>query len=570
MTEPNQINVKPVRMLDLLAEALTGELVIPDFQRDFVWEKKQIEELLNSVINNYFIGSILLLETNPQKFAYRPIKGVESQKAQKMPTVRYVLDGQQRLTSLYYAFFEPDVPLLNQLGNYICKFYFRADTQDIFGMEDPEDITRRLKLGKQFKEKLIEILTSVYGDISNLPTMGIFKSKETFDSYISKIPNLDSEIKKDLKALFDRIQMYTVPIIVLPQETSDEDIVNIFERINRMGTRLGIFELAVARYYPQGIKLNELKTEMKNSPILEILKDEEAVLRVMALLQGREPKSKNLIGLVDPQKPKSDNQALFYTQWKNSVESLEKALRRLRDVYGASSIKVGKRNSDLIPYTSIVIPLATLLYESGKKGNAKQLFDKIDLWYWTSVFTQRYTHAVDSKSFSDVRAIKEWFDDDDAVSNLSCNLDYVRDQMMKAARSSAIGKGFCNFLILNGCKDLLTGQDIKLADCHIDHLFPSSKFTSKANCIFNFTILDKNTNQKKKDKLPSEFLEDCLESHGHNEVKLSKTLESHFISERGLDAIKANNIDEFIQARADSFILKLKEKCIPAPVPESR
>ena len=265
MTEMNQTNVKPIKMIDLLNEAMNGALVIPDFQRDFVWEKKQIEELLNSVINSYFIGSILLLETSPQKFGYRPIKGVDTQKTYKTPTVKYVLDGQQRLTSLFYAFYEPEVPLLNELGNYICKFYFRPDTQDIFGMEDPEDITRRLKLGKQFKEKLMEILKSVYGDISNLPTMGIFKSKETFVGYLSKIPNLDSEIKKDLQTLFDRIQIYTIPVIVLPQETSDEDIVNIFERINRIGTRLGIFELAVARYHPQGIKLNELKIGIKNS-----------------------------------------------------------------------------------------------------------------------------------------------------------------------------------------------------------------------------------------------------------------------------------------------------------------
>ena len=280
----------------------------------------------------------------------------------------------------------------------------------------------------------------------------------------------------------------------------------------------------------------------------------------MALLQGREPKSKNLIGLVDPQKSKSDNQALFYTLWNNSVESLEKAIRRIKEAYGASNIKVGKRNSDLIPYTSLIIPLAVLLYESEKRGNAKTLFDKVDFWYWTSVFTQRYTHAVDSKSFSDIRAIIEWYDDKDAIPSLSCNFDYIKGEMMKGARTSAIGKGFYNLLILNGCKDLLTGQDVKVADCHIDHLFPSSRFPNKANCIFNLTILDKNTNQRKRDKLPSEFFQDCLESHGHNKDKLLKTLESHFISEKGLDAIKANNIDDFIQARADSFILKLREK----------
>ncbi|PIU51936.1 hypothetical protein COS91_01835 [Candidatus Desantisbacteria bacterium CG07_land_8_20_14_0_80_39_15] len=556
MTDVKQLNVKPVKMLDLLNEAFTGALVIPDFQRDFVWARNQVEELLNSVINNYFIGSILLLETSSEKFGYRLIKGVDPQKIQKISTIKYVLDGQQRLTSLFYAFFEPNVPLIDL----ICKFYFRADTQDIFGMEDPEDIARRLRLGKQYKEKLLEILTSIYGDVSNLPTMGIFNNKEVLNQYFGNIPNLDLKTKGHLQELFEKIQQYTIPVIILPLHTSDEDIVNIFERINRTGTPLGIFELAVARYHPQGIKLNELKQEIKNNPILEIL-GAEAVLKVMALLQSREPKSKNLIGLLDTQKSKSENQAVFYTLWKSAVTFLERALKRMREVYGASKIKVGKRNLDLVPYTSMLIPLAVLLHDSDKKGNTKVLFDKVDFWYWTSVFMQRYTHAVDSKSFSDVRSIQDWFEKDESPPNLSCNCEYIRGEMLKAARSSALGKGFYELLILNGCKDLLTGQDVKITECHIDHLFPSSKFP-KANNIFNLTILDKNTNQRKKDKLPSEFIAECLESHGDNQKKFIKTLESHFISEKALEAIKGNSFDEFIQARADLFISTLKERTV--------
>lgn len=240
---------------------------------------------------------------------------------------------------------------------------------------------------------------------------------------------------------------------------------------------------------------------------------------------------------------------------------LERALKRMREVYGASKIKVGKRNLDLVPYTSMLIPLAVLLHDSDKKGNTKVLFDKVDFWYWTSVFMQRYTHAVDSKSFSDVRSIQDWFEKDESPPNLSCNCEYIRGEMLKAARSSALGKGFYELLILNGCKDLLTGQDVKITECHIDHLFPSSKFP-KANNIFNLTILDKNTNQRKKDKLPSEFIAECLESHGDNQKKFIKTLESHFISEKALEAIKGNSFDEFIQARADLFISTLKERTV--------
>jgi len=136
--------------------------------------------------------------------------------------------------------------------------------------------------------------------------------------------------------------------------------------------------------------------------------------------------------------------------------------------------------------------------------------------------------------------------------------------MLKAARSSALAKGFYNLLILNHCKDLATGQEIKLSECQVDHLFPSSKFKG-ADCVFNLTILDNNTNQSKKDKLTSEFLSECLDSHGGNADKLARTLQSHFISGEATNALKANNMNDFIQARADIFMTTLRDKVISNP-----
>src|SRR4051812_20354037 len=100
------------KLPSLLDDVRQGKLVIPDFQRDFVWTRKQVEELLNSVINRYFVGTLLLLEspTTNLRFAPRLIPGVAADPSSH-PSISYVLDGQQRLTSLFYAFAEPAVPL---------------------------------------------------------------------------------------------------------------------------------------------------------------------------------------------------------------------------------------------------------------------------------------------------------------------------------------------------------------------------------------------------------------------------------------------------------------------------
>lgn len=557
------IEVKQVNLFELLDDVRKGLIVIPDFQRDFIWDLKQIEELLNSVINGYFIGSILLLESslNNLRFAPRLIRGVQQGQINRNGhyTIKYILDGQQRITSLYYAFFEPNVPLSDDT-NFVCKFYIRPDVLDIFGLVDPEDIVRRLRLGRELKDKLFEIYRNQYGiDIKYLPTIGIFKNKETFEAYINSNTSLTKSYIDKLREIFDKIQRYTIPIITLPTETSDEDIVNTFERINRTGTRLNIFELAVARYYPIGINLNTLKNEIKNKSFLNVL-DDESILRLMALLKGLEPKSQNLLRLVDIQNNSSQVLAEFNSLWECAVYYLNKALDRVRSVYGAVKIKIGKKNIELIPYTTMIVPLAVMLYEIEKRGNPAILYNKVDLWYWSTVFSKRYTHASDTKSFSDVKVMQKWFANSQETPDLTLNFDYVKTEMLKAARSSALSKGFYNQLILNNPKDLLTGQPITISECQVDHIFPSSRFGRVADNIFNLTILDKNTNQKKKDKLPSDFLNDCLLSHGNDTNNLIRTFESHFISLKALEALKQNNLDGFIQARAESFIGILKEK----------
>jgi len=559
------IEVKQVNLFELLDDVRKGLIVIPDFQRDFIWELKQIEELLNSVINGYFIGSILLLESSldNQRFAPRLIRGVQQEQIIRYGhnTIKYILDGQQRITSLYYSFFEPNVPLSDD-KDFVCKFYIRPDVLDIFGLVDPEDIVRRLRLGRELKDKLFEIYKSQYGvDIKYLPTMGIFKNNEMFETYISSNSSLTKSYIDKLREIFDKIQRYNIPVIILPTETSDEDIVNTFERINRTGTPLNIFELAVARYYPIRINLNTLKNRIKDRPFLDVL-DEVSILKVMALLKDLEPKSQNLLKLVDIQNSSPQVLAEFNNLWELAVYYLDVALDRVIKVYGASKIKVGKRNIELIPYTTMIVPLAVMLYEIEKRGNLAALYNKVDLWYWSTVFSQKYTHGVDSRAYNDVKIMQNWFNNPQEKPVLIPNFDYVKSEMLKAARSSALGKGFYNQLILNNPKDLLTGQPITLSECHVDHIFPSSRFGRAADNIFNLTLIDKNTNQRKKDKLPADFLNDCLASHGNDSNNLIRTLESHFISAKALEALKVNNLDGFIQARAESFIEILKGKLI--------
>jgi hypothetical protein len=498
ITEPaggTGMQVQEMKLTSLLEDVKSGKLVIPDFQRDFVWTKKQIEDLLNSIINGYFIGTILLLEspTANLRFAPRLVRGVEAD-PKAHASVRYVLDGQQRVTSLFYAFFEPSLPLGKR--EIPTRFFLNLKNCDeVVGIENIGDLFRKLFPDKEQRaalKALAEHWNQKLGiDIEGYPTMAQLRSSEALTTYFAAhSADLSSEQRDRLNRLLQSILDYRVAIVTLPDSTPDDEIVSTFDRINQLGTRLDIFDLAVARYYPLGIRLNELKKKLETrAEAKEILTlvGPEALLKAMALANGTEPKNKNLLRLVDLTGDRDKAQAEFYTRWEGARQQLEKAVTRLREAYGAARIRAKKNRIQLVPYTTIAVPLACILQEAASRGSAKALYDKIDLWYWTAVFTGRYAHSAETQAYADVKAVVSWFDNDAAKLDIGGDASNVVQEMRKASRTSALGKAFYNLLILAGSRDFMTGQGVTLEDCEVDHVFPKSKFPNAEEKIFNTT-----------------------------------------------------------------------------------
>src|SRR6516165_10836378 len=88
---------------DLLRDIQTGEIQLPDFQRGWVWDDDHIRSLIASVSLSYPIGAVMLLQTGGDgtQFQPRPIEGVVADRGKKPEYL--ILDGQQRMTSLYLA-----------------------------------------------------------------------------------------------------------------------------------------------------------------------------------------------------------------------------------------------------------------------------------------------------------------------------------------------------------------------------------------------------------------------------------------------------------------------------------
>ena len=93
------------RIEELAGRILRGDILLPKFQRAFVWEGRQILDLLNSIANNYPIGSVLLWRTHSKLYSERKIADLEIAPSQQGYPVNYLLDGQQRLSTICGALY---------------------------------------------------------------------------------------------------------------------------------------------------------------------------------------------------------------------------------------------------------------------------------------------------------------------------------------------------------------------------------------------------------------------------------------------------------------------------------
>ena len=541
----------PDNLLRIIEDARRAKVVIPDFQRSFVWERDGIQDLLTSILRGYFMGMFLMLDTPSENamFPFRPVEGVKIQ-SHRQATVRLVLDGQQRITSLFYALYEPDIPL--QRAKYPHRFYLRLESilendleSAVVGVSE-RDTTHKAEL-----DQLV--------DTHKALPFSRLRDSSSFNKWLYKEQSIWREEElKVFEKFHERLQKFMVPVISFAPETSEEDIVNIFERINRTGVSLSLFDLAVAKLYRNGIRLRELwETARENHlSIKEAIVKPEFLLRLIALLQGKEPRKSSLLKMVGEMEAKN-----FETLWNEAVRAIVQAHQRITSVSG-----YGAFDQRWIPYTTLIVPLAALLHKIETTSVGAEAYRKLDCWYWGSVLSQRYDNAVETKSYKDFREIGSWLENQGSAPEWLQRISTQTLNIKPEKSRSTLYRGLMGLIARQGSKDFLTGQPADLNKCQDDHIFPKSVYgqTDSVDSLLNRTLISKTTNAEKKNKLPSEFLKECLEQHGKNEAKLLETLRSHFISEAAYQSLKKENVESFVNQRHEALERAVQDLLSPA------
>lgn len=572
-------------LLDILKVLSDGRCQLPEFQRGWVWDDPHITSLLASVSLSYPIGAVMMLENgNPEvRFKPRPVEGVELT-VEKEPE-RFILDGQQRLTSLYQALYLKKVVKTRTLRKReILRWYYidmrKALDSDI-DREDailsiPDDRKRRNE-----KNEIIADYSTPNGEYEHmvLPVSVIFDCfewRKGFNAYWKY-----DEEKIRLYDLFEqkiimRFLQYQIPVIKLLKQTPKVAVCQVFEKVNTGGVSLTVFEIVTASFAADGYNLREdwegkrdwrgrkvepgRKDHLGEQPVLRSVTS-DALLQLISLLSTYERKYKGNDSPVSCKR--SDILKLTLSDYKKWVEPATQGFIKAAKFLFQQNIF----SNGYLPYNTQIVPLAAILTILKKKDLNYVVLNKLAQWYWCGVFGELYGSAIESRFARDMVEVLNWVDGGNEPSTVQeCNfapsrLDTLRSQI------SAAYKGLYALLMRDGCLDFRTGVPIDVQTffseaIDIHHIFPKAWCQKngiereKFDSIINKTALSAETNRIIGGNAPSIYLQKIRQRESIDPSQQIKVLRSHAID---VDALTADQFQRFYDARRESLLALIEQ-----------
>lgn len=566
------------KLAELVEQARSGLLTLPEFQRNFVWWRQSIESLLDSLLRGHYIGSLLFLETDKEHmpFGYRPMAGLPPTSSDGVHPADLVLDGQQRITALHYAFSAPDLPLRGVWFPY--RFFL--DLESVENLEEAEEAvySARADLGwvKQLeqRETQYEWQTLPFTELLDWENWSVGYVKWLFEKDQEAGMTFISGQQARWNDAVWRIRDARVPVVTLPKVKPDDyrrvrEICDVFVKLNSAGIKLTVFDLLTARLHPE-VKLHDLWAHSLQSfpllrrfaggePDLEAAEPEDfgvLLLRTVALLRGQEVKSKKLIEL---------DKTGFEEDWNRACAGMEKALERVISTSEGGFGAFGRR---WLPYKTALPVLAALTARFGEENVGAEGRAAMRRWYWGSVFLNRYAGATESLMYQDFNELWQYVRDGESEPAVLAEvraeiLDNPGFSLRGVSRQGAAAyKGVMNLVALSGARDFAHNDGIAFYDLDDHHIFPQkflkTKFKlegSEANTIVNRTLIVDSTNKKISSKSPSTYLETVIPDEHREDI-----LASHLIESEALQAMKEDDYEGFLASRERALISLIKEK----------
>ena len=589
----------------LLGMVRTGKVQLPDFQRPWKWDDDRILSLLATVTLGYPLGVLMTLETGGPgtRFKPRPLDGTN------VPAVvepeQLLMDGQQRLTSLYQALGSgKPVDTMDARGKKLQRWYY-IDIEKAIGPEaDREDAilsvsTDRRLSGDPARREPTDLSTQEAECAAGIfPVRLIFDTAATQNwmwSYAGSDGTRRKNWQRFTTEVLENVTKYQIPVIKLTKETPKEAVCTVFEKVNTGGVPLNVFELLTATFagdtayfdaHDQDFQLPEdwrrIKRELSGRDMLSRLEDSDFLQAVCLVSTHHLRRGKPG---VDPftqpaasckRRDILDLPLQEYLAWSPQItEALHWSARFLQrqGVFGPGDL----------PYRSQVPALAAIRTVLGDQADTADADAKVTRWYWCGVLGEQYSGSLDTRLARDLEQVVAWVRGGrEPASVTEANFSAARLNTMNT-RNSAAYKGVYALVLKQGCVDWTYSKEPINATIFDDQkvdlalIFPKAARSGnddardRRNSIVNKTTLTHRTRSIMGNRPPSVYLGLLEAESGLPGNWLDDILETHLIDPEHL---RAGDFDAFYAARSAELLALIEDalgkRAIPAATaPES-
>lgn len=507
--------IKIDRLVDRIRD---GDIKIPAFQRGFVWDQEQITELLDSIYCNYPIGSILLWSSHERLKASRNIGGLKLPDREPDYPVNYVLDGQQRLSTIYAVF---------------CA-HKEFEPADSVHAADP----KVFEIAFRFDDESFIPLTAVEAGRPAIDLSCIFDT----EAFFKALEKLSPGNQKAARLLHSRVNNYEIPVVTISKRSKD-DVGVIFERINSTGTTLTTLDLLVAWTWSEDFHLQEALSDLGESLDAKGFGDlpDKVILQCLGAILAEDARTRTILAL---------DAAKVRAQFGTVGAAISAGIDFLSTEFKIQSL-------ELLPHLQQVVALA-FFYNTTATPSGDQIAT-LKKWFWKTAFSRRYAAQTDDKINSDILFMKRLAaGDPSGISTYSSELTKDMLAKLKFTKGHPYTRALLLLLAQKSPLNLTNGAAVDLGEAlsgfnrkEYHHIFPKAFLrnrgvsTDKINALCNFCFLPAGSNKKISQKQPSDYIFNLVP-----EGNRKKILESNIMPLR-MEVYSEDNYDEFISKRAD-------------------
>lgn len=507
----------------IIRQIQDGEIKIPPLQRPFVWRSEQIIQLLESIYNEYPIGSILLWETDKELPSTRNVAGFKLPKKPESHPFYYVLDGQQRLSSLYGIFCQDR----SQDSNIDKDYAIDTGIFDIeFDFETKTFISTNDKLpGKEY-----------------LDMRALFDPNE----FIKKIEFLTFENRKMATDLLSRFSNYELPVVITKKRELKE-VGAIFERVNNTGKKLDLFDLMVAITWSDGFHLHDQFKEIHKTlekKHFNGIKD-KILLQCLSVLISKSSTVKSIT-------------SLGQSEVQKSIHLLHESLKRTVDYL---STELSVKTIKLLPHAHQIVPLCYFFSRVTTPNSTQR--KHINEWFIKTSFSNRYSASTDAHIDEDVASFENLSSGkDDVFKRIAYTVTPEQLKNTTFSRSNPFARAFVVLLASKEPKNLTNGTKVDCGEAlssfnqkEYHHIFPRSFLEkqgswtySDINSLCNFCILPAASNKIISDSAPSLYFAKVVPNKHIREILETNLLPTN------KKLYEEDKYSDFLNARAQEIV----------------